>query len=118
MESFENLYPNNPLVLHAVNLALHIIRFSEDLARAGKYAVLKQLIRSGTAVGELVMEAQSAESKADFIHKLKIADKEARETWYWLYLCKNSEGYPFNETIPPLLKQIQLILHSILKKGK
>ena len=44
----------------------------------------KQLLRSGTAVGALVREAEYAESKADFIHKLSIALKEANETDYWI----------------------------------
>jgi len=51
------------------------------------------LLKSGTSIGANVREAQNAESKTDFIHKLKIAAKEADETEYWLLLCKGSEGY-------------------------
>jgi four helix bundle protein len=51
----------------------------------------KQLLRSGTAIGALVREAEQAESKADFIHKLAIALKEANETEYWiLLLCETN----------------------------
>jgi four helix bundle protein len=46
----------------------------------------KQLLRSGTAVGALIREAQNAESKMDFVHKLGIAQKECDETLYWLEL--------------------------------
>ncbi|MGC4103300.1 four helix bundle protein [Ferruginibacter sp.] len=53
----------------------------------------RQLLKSGTSIGANVREAQNAESKMDFIHKLKIAAKEADETEYWLLLCKNSAGY-------------------------
>ena len=51
----------------------------------------KQLLRSGTAIGALVREAQNAESKADFSHKLAIAQKECDETIYWLELLKTTE---------------------------
>lgn len=51
----------------------------------------KQLLRSGTAIGALVREAQNAESTKDFIHKLGIAQKESDETIYWLELLKETE---------------------------
>ncbi|HLO56506.1 MAG TPA: four helix bundle protein, partial [Saprospiraceae bacterium] len=57
-------------------------------------------------------EAQSAESKADFIHKVKIADKEAQETEYWLLLCQHSDNYPNCEN---LLDEI-LVLKKIMSK--
>lgn len=56
-----------------------------------EYELSKQLLRSGTAVGALVREAQNAESKADFIHKLGIAQKECDETMYWLDLLKETD---------------------------
>lgn len=51
-----------------------------------EYVISKQLLRSGTAIGALVREAEQAESKPDFVHKLAIALKEANETEYWLEL--------------------------------
>ena len=51
-----------------------------------EYILSKQLLRSGTAIGALVREAQNAESSADFIHKLGVAQKENDETLYWLEL--------------------------------
>jgi len=56
-----------------------------------EYILNKQLLRSGTAIGALVMEAQNAESTADFIHKLAIAQKECDETIYWLELLKQTD---------------------------
>lgn len=56
-----------------------------------EYVLSKQLLRSGTAVGALIREAQNAESKADFIHKLGIAQKECDETLYWIELLKETE---------------------------
>ncbi len=55
-----------------------------------EYVLSKQLLRSGTAIGALIREAQNAESKADFIHKLAIAQKECDETVYWLDLLKET----------------------------
>lgn len=51
----------------------------------------KQLLRSGTAIGALIREAQNGESKMDFIHKLAISQKETDETIYWLELLKTTE---------------------------
>ena len=57
----------------------------------------KQLLRSGTAVGALVREAQNAESKADFIHKLGIAQKECDECVYWIELLEHTDYLTDNE---------------------
>ena len=63
--------------------AVRIVRLYKHLCENKKeYVLSKQLLRSGTAVGALVREAQNAESKADFIHKLGIAQKECDETTY------------------------------------
>ena len=59
-----------------------------------------QLFKSGTSIGANTWEAQNGESMADFIHKFKIAAKEADETLYWIELCKASTHYPNpNETL-------------------
>ena len=56
-----------------------------------EYLITKQLIRSGTSIGANIKEGNNAESKADFIHKLSIAQKECSETIYWLELLKETE---------------------------
>lgn len=56
-----------------------------------EYILSKQVMRSGTAIGALVREAQNGESTRDFIHKLAIAQKECDETLYWLELLHDSE---------------------------
>ena len=53
-----------------------------------------QLLKAGTSIGANIREAQNSESKADFIHKMKIAAKEADEAEYWLELCRQSANYP------------------------
>jgi four helix bundle protein len=73
-------------------MAKRIIKLYKHLTDTKReFVISKQLLRSGTAVGALVREAQNAESKADFIHKLGIAQKECDETLYWLELLFESE---------------------------
>ena len=66
----------NVIVELSFEFALKIISYVELLEKNRKYVIAKQLLRSGTSIGANVREAQNAESKADFIHKLKIAAKE------------------------------------------
>jgi four helix bundle protein len=73
--------------------ALEIIKLTNTLSRDSSSAKIlsNQLLRAGTSIGANVEEAQAAESKADFIHKYKIALKEARETKYWIRLLVASD---------------------------
>jgi four helix bundle protein len=79
--------------------ALKIVKLFQYLQTERKEFVMsKQLLRSGTAIGALVREAEQAESKADFIHKMAVAQKETNETLYWIELlyqseCLNKEQY-------------------------
>ncbi|HTL80557.1 MAG TPA: four helix bundle protein [Bacteroidia bacterium] len=73
------------------DFALKTIKYANVLDEQRKYVISKQLLKSGTSIGANVREAQFAESRADFIHKLKISLKEANENHYWLELCKRSE---------------------------
>ena len=78
----------NVIVDLTLQFSLKIIYYCEELESKKKYIIARQLLKSGTSIGANVREAQNAESKADFIHKLKISAKEADETEYWLTLCK------------------------------
>ena len=82
----------NLVVDKSFSFAVRIVKLCRFLQSGKKEFVLsKQLLRSGTAVGALVREAQNAESTADFIHKLGIAQKECDETIYWLELLKAAD---------------------------
>src|SRR6476469_5325906 len=85
----------NVIVEKTIHFSLAIVKYCEALEQTRKYVIARQLLRSATSIGANVFEAQNAESKADFIHKMKIAAKEASETLYWLILCERSEGYQF-----------------------
>lgn len=108
----------NPIVDMTLEFALEIIDFAELLEERKKFIIARQLLKSGTSIGANVREAQNAESKADFIHKLKIAAKEADETEYWLILCKKSKNYPAPETLENKLHQIIMVLSKIICTSK
>jgi len=109
---------DNVIVKKTFKFALEIVRFCELLEEDRKYIVARQLLRAGTSIGANTREAQNAESKADFIHKIKIAAKEADETEYWLSICRESENYPFNESLFSELTEIIKILSKIISSSK
>jgi len=77
---------------NSYKFALRVIKMYQFLSEDKREFVLsKQVLRSGTAIGALVREAEHAQSKADFISKMNIALKEANETEYWLMLLKDSD---------------------------
>lgn len=72
--------------------AIRIVNLYKHLTKSkNEFVLSKQLLRSGTAIGALTREAQNAESKADFVHKLAIAQKECDETIYWIELLHQTE---------------------------
>ena len=78
---------NGPLQSKSFAFAVQVVNLCKSLcAEKREFILSKQLLRSGTAIGALVREAEQAESKADFVHKMAIALKEANETEYWLEL--------------------------------
>lgn len=85
-----------------------------------EYILSKQMMRSGTSIGAMVREAEQAESKADFVHKLAIAQKEANETEYWIELLFKAKY--FDEfTYQPLhdeICEIRKLLSSIIISTK
>lgn len=82
----------NPLLAKSKRFAVRIVKLCRYLMSARReYALTDQLIRSGTSIGANISEAQEAVSKKDFVNKLSIALKEARETAYWLEILHESE---------------------------
>jgi four helix bundle protein len=97
----------NVIISMTFQFTLDIIAFTGQLETERKYHLANQLFRCGTSIGACVREAQGSESKADFVHKCKIAYKEAEETRYWLELCARATNYPDPKR---LLQQIEAIL--------
>lgn len=82
----------NVLKTKSYNFALRTVRLYLHLASEKKEFVLsKQLLRSGTSIGANIEEANQAQSKLDFIHKLSISQKESFETHYWIRLLRDSD---------------------------
>lgn len=104
----------NVIVEKSLQFALKGIEFCELL----KYVIARQLLKSGTSIGANIREGQGAESRADFVHKLKIAMKEAEETEYWLLLCKQAKNYPFDDILLNENKEILKSLNSIITTAK
>lgn len=101
---------DNVFVRKSFAFAIQIVKASRLLVENKKeYVLSKQLLRSGTAVGALIREAQNAESKSDFVHKLSIAQKECDETLYWLDLLKET-NYLNNEEYLSLRNEAEELL--------
>lgn len=103
----------NLIVSLRFEFAKRMIHYTEQLERLKKYNLSNQLFRAGTSIG-----ANVRESKNDFIHKLKIAAKEADETEYWLMLCKEAESYPECSLLITQIESIQKVLSKIIATSK
>ena len=99
----------NPVVEKSIDFSLKVIEFCELLEEKRKFIVANQLLKAGTSIGANVHEAQNAESRADFIHKMKIALKELGETKYWVILCERAKSYPFEEKLKTDINELGLI---------
>ena len=104
----------NVIVEKVLNFGVEIVKFCELLEEKRKYVVARQLLKCGTSIGANVFEAQHPESKPDFIHKMKLAIKEANETFYWLCLCERSENYPADSSLKMLVAEIIRIISKII----
>ena len=107
----------NLIVNLSFEFALKIVGYATKLENEKKYIIARQLLRSGTSVGANIREAQNAESKQDFIHKMKIAAKEADESEYWLLLCKHSKYSDCTDLINEINSIIK-ILSKIIGSSK
>ncbi|MCT7996315.1 four helix bundle protein [Laspinema olomoucense] len=100
--------------VRVVNLRKYLVEQKQE------YVLSKQVLRSGTAIGALVRESEQAESKADFIHKLAIALKEANETDYWLDLLHKTDYLheKQHQSLKSDLTELLKLLTAIIKKSK
>lgn len=84
----------NLIVDLAFNFSSKISDFAVELESKSKFSMATRLFNSGISIRSNVCDAQASSVKNDFEHKCKLAFKEAKETEYWLKLCKHSENYP------------------------
>lgn len=118
MITFREKYHNNLILLKTFDFAKKVVQFTEKLEDQKRFVIANQLLKSGTSIGANIKEAQSAESKADFIHKIKIAMKEADETEFWLFLCNELENYPNSDELLNDIFDILKITNKIITTSK
>ena len=110
-----------PLQVKSFAFAVRVVNLYKHLCGERKeYVLSKQLLRSGTAIGALTREAEQAESKPDFVHKMAIALKEANETEYWIMLLRDTGYLKENEAESMITdnKELLKLLTSIINTTK
>lgn len=113
-------YSNGKSILRdkSYSFALEMIRLCRVLQKnQNDFVLSKQVLRSGTAIGAALEEATQAESKADFVHKLSIASKEANETRYWLFLLRDSQMISKNDALK-CIGEIEEIIKMLISSIK
>ena len=113
---------DNIILDKSFSFAVRIVKLYKHLSNDKReYILSKQLLRCGTSIGANINEAQAGQSKADFIAKMSIASKEARETKYWIELLIKTDYLVINENhVQSLLSDIEEIiklLTSIVKSS-
>jgi four helix bundle protein len=100
--------------------ALRVISLTRWLREQKEFEIARQILRSGTAIGANVEEALAGISRPDFIAKMSIASKEARETHYWLRLLRDSKIIPESKIAPLEAENLELIrlLTAIVKTSQ
>ncbi len=111
----------NPLKDKSYLFAIEIVKACQFLVNDKReFVISKQLLRSGTSIGANIEEANQAESKSDFIHKLSISNKEAFETHYWLRILRDT-NYINSESANTLLllcEELLKMLTASIKSSK
>ncbi|GAA4464872.1 hypothetical protein GCM10023093_16110 [Nemorincola caseinilytica] len=114
----EELKKGNLIVQLSFGLAVDMIPFCAELDAMKKWSLANQILRASLSIGANVREAQNAESKADFIHKMKIAAKEADEVEYYLEVCNASILLPDAGILLEKVRSICKVLNKIIGSSK
>ena len=108
----------NLVVKLSFEFSLLVIEYCDKLEAERKFVIARQLLKSGTAICANIIEAQNSGSRADFIHKFKIAAKESEETQYWLLLCKYSSSYPDCQNLLDKIGSLNNVIGKIISTTK
>jgi len=114
----ERLQSNNIVKDKAEAFALRIVRLYQFLQAKQETVMSKQILRSGTSIGANITEGHYASSKADFINKYSIAQKEAAETLYWLNLLTRAEYFPDDDNTKSVVSDCDEILRLLIASIK
>jgi len=104
---------DNLIQKKSFDFALNIINLYKESIKQKEFIISKQLLRSATSIGANIEEALAGQSKKDFVHKMSIASKEARETRYWLKLLNKSSLVNIN--FDRYLTEIDSIISILIK---
>jgi len=102
------------IIQQSIEFSLLVIKYVEELESKNKHVLAKQVLISGTGIGAHIIGARSADNEKDFIHRMKEADKAAHDTWYWFYLCEQSEGYGFHKTLTTQLDELMKLISAVV----
>jgi len=105
---------NNVVVKKSFKFSIKVVKFADQLNKNKDYSIANQLLRCGTSIGANVEKAMGAQSRKDFLSKISIAYKEARETYYWLRLISETRSFNLSDLTEKAEKLIK-ILASIKK---
>jgi len=109
---------DNLIVRLTFDFALAVMLFCDKLYGTKKFVIASQLLRAALSIGANVREAQNSESIADFIHKMKLAGKEAEETEFYLLLIQRAYSYGQTKALLIDLTSINKILNKIISTTK
>ena len=110
--------PGNVLQIKALQFARAGVEYSSKLTSLKQFALAHQFIRCSTSIGATIFEATKSESRKDFIHKLKIAEKEASETAFWLLLFSQFSEFPPTTELDSQLTEIKKLLGKSISTAK
>lgn len=114
----DNPQRKNEILDQSFSFAKEVILLCDKLYEGNKFILANQLLKSGTSVGANIREAQGAESRMDFIHKMKIAAKEAEETDYWLALLHEVYHHEMAKDLQHKLLGLRRLLSKIISSSK
>lgn len=114
----EELKKNNLIVQLSFEFAVSVIALCEQLEKERKWSLANQILRATLSIGANVKEAQNAESKPDFIHKMKIAAKESEEVEFYFEVCNAAPQLPNVGELLQKVQSINRVLNKIIGTSK
>lgn len=109
---------NSPSMTKSKELAIQAIKICQDIEKLNRKDIADQLSRSSASVGANIREAAFAESRKDFIHKIKIASKELAETEYWIELCREGYDLQMQPDLIALITELKKLLSASISTAK
>lgn len=107
-------FMKGPIYFKSQELAIEGIKLANELQKMHRFEIANQFLKSVTSVGANIHEAQGAESKRDFLHKLKISQKELNETIYWIKIISKGYDLDIPQVLLDLIEDCRKLLNTII----